>query len=258
MHVAPALRGFESWLVQYRHTWRGTVFSSFVTPALYLLAMGVGVGAIIEPGTAAFLRGADYLEYLAPGLLAAVALQTAAGEGTLPVRAAMRWKMTYQAMVATPLTPTEVLVGHLAFMTLRIVLTCTVFICYMALSGLAPSPSALLALPAAVLTGVACLTPIAALTAGFARDNSITVLLRFVVAPLFLMGGAFFPVSQLPLPVRVVIEVTPVFHGTELCRAVVLGTAEFPAVLLHVLVLVAWTVAGLVLARRNYQRSLVR
>src|SRR5437764_3149490 len=90
------LRSFEYWLFKYRRTWRGSLVSTFVNPMLYLTAMGVGLGALVNRSSgAAALGGVGYLSYIAPGVLAAAAMQTAAGEATYPVMGSIKWIKTY-------------------------------------------------------------------------------------------------------------------------------------------------------------------
>ena len=69
-----ALRVVEAEARTYRRTWRGSVFTSFLNPILYLLAMGVGLGTLVDANLPADLEGIDYLTFLAPGLLVATAM----------------------------------------------------------------------------------------------------------------------------------------------------------------------------------------
>ena len=98
--MTAALRAYEYWLLVYRRVWRGTVMSSLLNPVLYLTALGVGLGRIVNRGGGATL-GIPYLDFVAPGMLAAVAMQTAAIESSFPVRGAIKWNRQYYAMLAT-------------------------------------------------------------------------------------------------------------------------------------------------------------
>jgi len=77
-----AVREFRFWLTDYRRTWRGTIFSSALNPVLFLGAMGLGLGTLVNRHGAAHLGGVSYLTFLAPGLLAAAAMETGIGECT--------------------------------------------------------------------------------------------------------------------------------------------------------------------------------
>ena len=251
-----ALRSFEYWLFQYKRTWRGSVISTILFPVLFLASMGVGLGTLVDSSTSGGVEGHSYLVFLAPGLLAATAMQTAVGESTYPVMGAIKWIKTYHAMLATPLGVLDVLVGHLLFIGARVLIGSTIFLAVMTAFGAVESPLALLTLPAALLTGLAFATPVVAYSAVLENDYGFAVLLRFVVVPLFLFGGVFYPVSQLPLVLEQLAYLTPLWHGVALSRELALGTATLGATLLHVAYLAVWIVVGFVFAARNYRRRL--
>jgi lipooligosaccharide transport system permease protein len=251
-----ALRSFEYWLFQYKRTWRGSVISTILFPVLFLASMGVGLGTLVDSSTTGGVEGHSYLVFLAPGLLAATAMQTAVGESTYPVMGAIKWIKTYHAMLATPLGVLDVLVGHLLYIGVRVLIGSTIFLAVMTAFGAVDSPLALLTLPAALLTGLAFATPVVAYSAVLENDYGFAVLLRFVVVPLFLFGGVFYPVTQLPLVLEQLAYLTPLWHGVALSRELALGTATVGSTLLHVAYLAVWIVVGFAFAVRNYQRRL--
>jgi lipooligosaccharide transport system permease protein len=254
--VTGAVRAAEYWLTSYRRTWRGSAVSSVITPVLFLTAMGIGLGNYVHGGTGR-VEGVRYAVFLAPGLLAAWAMETALGETTWPVLGGFKWQRIYHAMLATPLTVTDVLLGHLAFVAIRIGLVCAMFTVVTAALGLAHSAiGALLALLAAALTGLAFAGPIAAYSATRENERAFAVLYRFGMIPMFLFSGTFFPVSQLPDSVRWLAYVTPLWHGVALTRWLALGRGSAAALLLHAALLVALGVAGILAARRTYRRRL--
>ena len=133
----------------------------------------------------------------------------------------------------------------------------TIYLGVMAAFGTLHSPLALLALPAAVLTGMAFAAPISAFAAGQENDTGFITIYRFGLIPLFLFSGTFFPVSRLPGWLEPLAYVTPLYHGVSLCRALTLGQARWwPAVgdTLYLLVLAG---VGALLAERAYRRRLV-
>jgi lipooligosaccharide transport system permease protein len=257
--VAPVGRSFLYWVVQYRRWWRVSVLISFVNPALYLAAMGVGLGGLIDHGgLSQTLGGQGYLAFLAPGLLAANAMQTAVGESTWQVGNAVRWSRSYLAMVATPLRPGEVMVGHVLFAGLRAGLGAGAFLIVAALFGALGSPWAVLAWPVAVLCGLAHAAPAAAFAVGRTHDHANVALQRFVVIPLFLFSGVFFPVSQLPDGLRGAAYLTPMWHGVALCRDLCLGRAQWAISVGHAGYLALWFGVGTWVACRAYRRRLTR
>jgi lipooligosaccharide transport system permease protein len=251
-----ALRSLEYFLYQYRRTWRGSAVSSVLTPVLFLASMGIGLGGYVHGGSGR-IDGVRYAVYLAPGLLAATAMQTGVGESTWPVMAAIKWARTYHAMLATPLGVTDIVVGHLGFIALRLTLVSAVFIVVMGLFGVVHSVlGVVLAVPVAVLTGLAFAAPVAAFTATRESDSALSMLYRFGVVPLFLFSGTFFPVSQLPELVRPIAYVTPLWHGVTLSRDLALGRGSAPEMVLHALYLVVLLVVGVLAARVTYGRRL--
>jgi len=251
-----ALRSAEYWLTSYKRTWRGTAVSSVVQPVLFLTAMGLGLGTYVNGGTGE-VDGVRYAVWLAPGLLAASAMQTAMQETTWPVMGAIKWHRTYHGMLATPLSVGDVMVGHQLFVAFRVATVCTVFTLVTAALGFAHSPvGAVLGIPAALLTGVAFAAPIAAFSATQERDTGCSLLYRFGMIPLFLFSGTFFPVSQLPDAIRWLAYISPLWHGVSLCRGLALGSTGVALMLLNTLVLVTLTVAGMLVAHHNYRLRL--
>lgn len=251
-----ALRELRFWLTDYRRTWRGSVISSVLGPLLYLGAMGAGLGSLVNRHPHASLGGASYLVFIAPGLLAATGMQTAFGETMYPVLGSVKWVKNYFAAAATPLRPADVFRGHLLFVTLRLLMNCGIFLVLIAAFGGAKSPLVVLALPVAILTGLAFAPALMAWSVTRARDTSFSVLMRFLMIPLFLFSGTFFPITQIPAWLRPVAYVTPLWHGVELCRGLSLGSASPGAAILHVAYLLVLAAAGFVAAQVTYTRRL--
>ncbi|HTS98645.1 MAG TPA: ABC transporter permease [Streptosporangiaceae bacterium] len=251
-----AVRGFRYWLTNYRRTWRGSIYSSVLSPVLYLGAMGLGLGTLVDAHGTARLGGVSYLAFLAPGLLAAGAMQGGVEESTYPVLGSVKWRRTYYAAAASPLRPSDIFHGHLLFTTMRLAMNAAIFLVVMAAFGAVASPWALAALPVAVLTGLAFATPIEAWAITVAKDTSFALVFRFGMIPLFLFSGTFFPVTQLPAWIRPVAYVTPLWHGVALCRALSLGEATLPGALVHLGYLSVLTAVSIAVGNRTYRRRL--
>jgi lipooligosaccharide transport system permease protein len=255
--VPPWARVTAYWLTAYRRTWRGSVFSDFLSPLLFLAGMGFGLGRLVDDGSAGGVGGVPYAVFVAPGVLAAQAMQTAVGESTFSVMGAIKWNRQYHAMVAAPLRVGDVVTGHLAFVLLRVVTTSVIFLGVAAALGALRSPEALLAVPVAVLLGMAFAAPVYAVAARSETDQPFNLLFRFVVTPLFLFSGTFFPVTQLPHVLQWVAWATPLWHAVQACRALALGTAQLLPVLGHVAYLLLFVAVGLVLAHRALRSRMV-
>jgi lipooligosaccharide transport system permease protein len=251
-----ALRAYELWWARFKRVWRGSGTYTLFGPLLYLGAMGAGVGSLVTRQDSASLGGVSYLAYIAPGMIAATAMQTAAGEASWPVMGAMRWMRVYHAQAATPLGVGDIFFGHVLWMLSRVAMTSGAMLLAAVVLGVPDSLLAPLALPAAVLLGAAFAAPIAAWSVKQEGDSMFSVLFRLGITPMFLFSGTFFPVANLPAALRAVAYVTPLWHGADLCRRLVLGGATPLTTLVHVAYLGAWTAAGLVIGRRTYARRL--
>jgi lipooligosaccharide transport system permease protein len=221
---------------------------------MYLAAMGIGLGSLVRggPGT----NGLTYLQFVAPGLLAATAMQIGSGEATFPVMASFKWVRNYHAMAATPLTPADILVGHVLWMATRVAMACGIYLGVVAGFGAVRTPLAVLALPASVVLGLAFSLPI---TASRESDNGFAALQRFIIVPMFLFSGTFFNVMQLPAAIRWIAYATPLWHGVQLDRDLTTGRMESGGgwvVAAHVVYLTAMIVVGAGWSLRLYRRRL--
>jgi lipooligosaccharide transport system permease protein len=241
----------------YRHTWRGSLFGSFVQPTMFLLAFGVGLGTLVDRGGAELQGGAGFLAFLAPGLLAGMCMNTAAFETTWPIAGKFLWQRNYEAISATPVRIADIVLGELVWVALRLLAMATTFVVVMSLFGAARSPLALLAVPAAVLTGLAFAAPILAFSGTVkGHANSFNVVFRFILSPLFLFSGIFFPITRLPAPLQTVAAFTPLFHGVALTRDLTLGTIDSGRWIPHVVYLALLTAMGAATAISTFNRAL--
>jgi lipooligosaccharide transport system permease protein len=251
-----ALRPLEFFFAQYRRIWRGTAVTSVVTPVVYLLALGVGLGVFVDR-SADLPGGISYLDFVAPGLMAATAMQIATFEASWPVLSAIKWDRQYHAMLATPLRVRDVMIGHQAFFVFRLFTIGTVYFVVIAAFGAVDSPLGVLAIPVTVLVGLAFAAPMAAWAAHSENEVSFVAIFRFVVLPMFLFSGTFFPISTLPTPLEVLAWLTPLWHGVTLSRDLTTGDVALGPDLLHLAYLLAVVSAGLFAALFTYRRRLV-
>jgi lipooligosaccharide transport system permease protein len=258
--TSTAGRVFEHRFLQYRRTFRSSIFSSFLSPVLFLAAMGLGLGSYVSNSAVPSLGGVSYLAFLAPGLLAATAMQSASFEATFPIMGGLVWNKTFHAMYATPISPRDIALGNLAWMATRLAFIATVFTLVIILFGAAASPLVVLAIPAAVLTGMAFAAPIAAFSATQKTPDRFSSIFRFGITPLFLFSGTFFPLGSLPAVLQPLAWLTPLYHGVALTRGLSLGTigADPAFALVHVVALLAFIAVGTWAAIQTIERRLVR
>ncbi len=233
------------------------VIVGLLTPLLYVLALGVGLGSVIDSGGKAF--GVDYIVFVAPAFLTAAALQIAATEASFPVMAGFKWQRTFHGMASTPLTSNQIADGHLLWVTLRVLVNASIYLAIMASFGGTARWQIVFAVPVATLTGAAFAAPVMAVAATVtAEGQAFNILFRFVVTPMFLFAGTFYPVTRLPEWGRWLAYSSPLWHGTELARDAGIGGLSAAQVLGHLAYLVGLLVVGIALARWRFRVRLSR
>lgn len=261
MAVAAPIRVLEAQYRTYKRTWRGTVISTFLQPVLFLAAIGVGLGNLVDDGAGDATLPIAYLAFLATGILPATAMQTGASDGAWPVMAGFKWRKDYHATIATPISVRDLILGRFGFAAIRITFVLTIYTIIMALFGAVPVWPGVLGIPPAVLTGLTFTALVTAYTCTLENEIGLANLFRFGIVPLFLFSGTFFPISQLPDWMEPLAPLTPLYHGVELVRKLVLTDLEEPLISsapmwVHVGYLVVFLVIGTVLAVRFLDRKL--
>lgn len=226
-------------------------------PLLYLFAMGVGLGAVVD-ANAGSIDGVPYLTFVAPALLVSTAVMTAAGEMTYPVMSGFKWQRIYYGPVASPLSPGQIAFGHILAVSFRFLAQATVFWGLMQLFGASRSGWSWLVIPIGAVSALAFAAPLQAYAATLKDEGfQFSFIQRFIVMPMFLFAGTFFELSSMPVYLRWIGWLSPVWHGTELARVVNYGRELAPGMAwVHVGYLLALLALGLVLAHRNYARRL--
>jgi lipooligosaccharide transport system permease protein len=238
----------------YRRAWLAFV-SGFFEPVFYLLALGQGLGSLVGavPGPGGPI---GYSAFIAPGLLAASAMNGAVYDATFNVFFKLRYAKLYDAMLATPLGPVDIALGEIAWALLRGGLYALGFLTVMAAFGLISSPWALLALPAALMIAFA-FAAVGMAATSYLRSWQDFDLIQLAILPMFLFATTFYPLSVYPPPLRIVVECLPLFHAVELMRALTIG-AVHPGVAAHLAYFVVMAVGGVLVATRRLDRLLLR
>lgn len=227
-------------------------------PVAYLFAMGVGLASLVDANSEAAFGGVSYLEFVAPALLVSAAVMTASGEFSYPIMDGFKWRRVFYGPHASPLTPQQIASGHIMASSLRFLLQSVVYFMVVAMFGASPSPwgwvSAIVATVAALSFGL----PLMAYAASIKQDKGQFALVqRFIVMPLFLFSGTFFPLDSLPIAVRWIGWISPVWHGTELGRVFTYGMDHNPLLTItHVVFLLATATGGWILVRRQFVKRM--
>ena len=251
----PLARAVEREMRVFSKLWRGSLFSTFLSPVMFLFAMGIGVGGLVNERSGG-VSGLDYLAFIVPGVMAGSAMQTASNDSLWGVMAGMKWMRFFHGMVATPMRPADVYAGKVVWTGMRVGLSSTVFLCIATLFGGVLSPLGVLAIPSTILTAVAFSAPLSAWAATQEVDRNFALVSRLGIMPLFLFSGTFFPVSQLPDWIEPLSRLSPLYYGVDLCRMFTTGQPRWTDALVNVAVLVVFAGIGWRFGTRTFTRRL--
>lgn len=260
--VLGALRSLETEWLTYRQAWRGSVFSSFLGPLLYLGAIGFGLGSLVEADSAQLGTMPDgapvtYVAFLAPALVAATGVQVAAGEGIFGTMARTKWRQTWFTAVGTPLMPGDLALGHVLWIAARGGLAALVYALVAVALGAMPVGGTLPAAGAGVLGGMSLGALLTAWLVRSSEEHMMNAAQRFVVIPMFLFSGVFFPVDQLPGWMAAIARATPMWHAVVLARQGAIGTPAPWGGWVHLGYLALLAVVGFLLAASGMRRRLL-
>ncbi|MCK0113563.1 ABC transporter permease [Ornithinimicrobium sp. F0845] len=249
----------EYWLRTAKAWFQSILIYMVGEPLLYLVALGVGLGTLVDNGVGT-VDGVPYLVFVAPALLISTVVMSTGGELTYPVMAGFKWDRLYYGPHATPVTPAQIATGHLIGVLIRFVVQSLIFWAIMVAFDAVPRGVLVSALviPIGVLSAAAFGALLQAYASTLQDEGyQFAFVQRFVIMPMFLFAGTFFPLSAMPVYLHWVGWISPVWHGTQLARQVTYGAVE-PAWLtvVHVLFLLALTVVGVLWARRSYTRRM--
>lgn len=235
------------------------IADSILNPLLYLISIGVGVGTLISHNLGPHgIDGVSYLTFIAPALLAASAMRSSQDETIFSTFQGFKWGRVFYGMNATPQTGTSIASGVFLSALVRTTIGVAVYSALLYLFGAMSSPHSYLAIPIAIFSGAA----FGAVMLAFAsytnnEDKFFTIVGRFIVGPMFLFSGTFYPLTNLPPAIQLFGWVSPLWHSIELGRYATYGhNISITMVLVHLTYLLTMLILGLFFAFRQYSRKL--
>jgi len=232
---------------------------AIANPVLYLVSIGLGVGSYIDKNTGGMgVDGVSYITFLAPALLATAAIQGAIDESVYPTLEGFKWNKTFFSMNATPLSGNHIAMGVFFNSLVRVIFTAVIYWFVMLAFGVLESPRSWLAIFTAVMAGAAFGAIMQAL-AGLLENENIffTVLNRFVIMPLFLFSGTFYPLTNMPIYLQWIGWISPLWHATELGRWLTYDHEISSQMLyVHFVFLNTLLLLGVIASRRIFTRRL--
>lgn len=241
-------------LLVYRRAWMIPI-SGFFEPVFYLLAMAIGIGALVGELPGPDGRPISYVAFVAPGLLAASAMNGSLSESTYQLFLKLIDGKSYQGMLATPVDVDDLAAGEAAWSVVRGLAYCVGFLVMALFLGAILSWWAILALPAALLV-CACFAAIGQVITGRAQTFNDLDVVGVIMLPMFLCSATFFPLSTYPGWAQAIVVVTPLYHGVALERGLTTGAVGW-SLLGHVAYLVALTAIALVVSIRQLRHRLI-
>jgi len=244
-------------LLVYKHTWM-VIFSGFFEPLFYLLGIGIGLGGMVPD-----IHGISYTAFVAPGLLASSCMNGAITDGFFNIFFKLHFQKTYDGILATPMRVPDVAFGEMLWALSRGSIYAAGFLIVVLAMGELVGPRmllsrwALLAFPAAVLVA-ASFSAMALCLSSFARRvQDFDLVVGLLVLPMFLFGGTFVPVDQLPRAAQWMVQAVPLYHAVALLRQLTTGTVA-PSIIAHLAYLVVLGTLAFVVAMRRLERTLVK
>ena len=238
----------RSW-IQFKSSAWMVVASGFIEPLLNLVVFGFGVGQFIGEIKLENGISVSYASYVVPGLLASAAMMGAIMDATWNVFFKIHESRLYHAMLATSLGPMDVALGEISWALGRGVMYSTAFMIVVTPLGLVKSWWALLAIPAGVVIGFGFAALGMALTSYMSSFHHLNWI-NFVLLPLTLFSGSFFPLSILPHWLEAIMRCTPLTQGIDLMRMLTLGTVD-ASIFIHIIYFSLFVIGGLYFTTRR-------
>jgi len=235
----------------YARTWKSNLLPNFFEPVFYLLGIGFGLGTLVGD-----VGDIPYAAYVAPGLMATTAMNGALMESTFNLFFKLKYAKTFDAILATPLGPSDVAVGEVSWSLTRGLIYAIGFLFVMLLLGLVLSPSGILAIPGALLIGLAAASVGMAATTWMRKWQDFDMV-AVLTTPMFLFSGTFFPISVYPDWLRIIVELTPLYRGVHMLRSFTTGVIE-PAVVFDIAYLSVMGIVGVAVTSRRLGRLLLK
>jgi lipooligosaccharide transport system permease protein len=237
--------------------WAGIIFfAAVINPTLYLVSIGIGVGSLIDANKG--VDGVSYLTFLAPALLASAAIQGSSDEVIFPTMAGFKWERTFFGMRSTPITARQISLGLFIAAMARTSISVVIYWIALYFFGALDSPTAWLAMPAALFAGAAMASVMLALAGKIEKEDFFfTIVGRFIMIPMFLFSGTFYPLSQMPVFLQFFGWLSPLWHATEIGRYLTYDyPISGPMLLMHFSVLATMIFFGLTASFRIFAARL--
>lgn len=238
--------------------WDAIIAFGLGNPVLYLLSIGIGIGALVNSSSGGGLDGVPYLQFLAPALLATAAIQGAMDEVTFPTIEGFVWNKTFYSINATAISSRQIVNGVLLAAMARCLIQVTLYEVILVLFGAIPLASLPVLTVVSALAGFGFAAVMLSVTVAIKDDDGFFAIVgRFILTPMFMFSGTYFPLATLPIYLQWIGWISPVWHATDLGRALSYGApVEGWLMLVHVAVPLTFGAVGLLTAYPQFEKRL--
>ena len=240
--------------------WLGAIIAfGLGNPVLYLLSVGIGIGALVDANSGGVNPlGVPYLTFLAPALLATAAIQAAMDETTFPTMQGFIWDKSFFSMISTQLMARDIVGGIMIASSIRCIFNTVIYAAVLVAFGAIPLASVPVLVFAAIFAGISFAAVMLAVVSFVKQDDGFFAIVgRFILTPMFMFSGTFYPLESLPIYLQWIGWVSPVWHATNLGRNLSYGLDVEPWLLaVHVIFMGAILVASMIVATRKFHSRL--
>jgi lipooligosaccharide transport system permease protein len=209
---------------------------NFVEPILYLVALGLGLGAFVKE-----INGVPYIKFIAPGIIASSAMFATTSECTYGTYVRMTYQKTFDAILATPVNIDDLVAGEIMWGATKSILYGTIITLVMSIFGLLESPMIILIVPILFLSGLIFASLSVIVTAIAPGIDSFSYFFTMVITPMFLFSGIFFPLDSLPPVISKIAFFLPLYHLVNISRS--FSSGQFYPVIGDII----WIIAAIIL-----------
>ncbi len=236
MNIERAFRVWHRHFTVYTKLYKSSIVLNFVEPVLYLVALGIGLGAFVRE-----INGVPYIKFIAPGIVASSAMFAATYECSYGTYVRMTYQKTFDAILVTPVNIDDLVAGELIWGATKSMLYGTIIVIVISLFGLVDSPLIILAIPLLFAIGLIFAEISVIFTAVVPGIDSFNYFFTLFMTPMFLFSGIFFPLDTLPPVIAQIAFFTPLYHMVNILRAFAAGNFQI------VLWDIAWTIVAVFL-----------
>ena len=229
-----AFRVWQREVSVYKYVYKSTIVSNLMDPLVYLVALGFGLGAFVSR-----IQGMPYIQFIAPGLISSSIMSAATFETTINTFVRIHFDRVYEAMMATPVTVEDIVVGEIMWAMTRSTIYATVMLGVVTALGLTHSWYAIFVPLLGALGGMMFAILGLTYTSLLKSIDQVNFYFTLFITPLFLFSGVFYPIDALPEIMKTIAFLSPLYHLVEIIRPLVIGKIGF-GVVVHLVWIIAF------------------